>query len=64
MKIETIEAQIEAAISATFTSNLPSDQAVACVNRLLSAFKEIGQSQPSESYTNDLLFCGEDVIYN
>jgi len=64
MKIETLEAQIEAAISATFTSNLPSEQAVACVNRLLSAFKEIGQTQHRDTYTIESHFFEDDTIYN
>ena len=64
MKMETIEAQIEAAISATLTSNLPSEQAVACVNRLISAFKEIGQIQHRDTYAIDAHFFEDDVIFN
>jgi hypothetical protein len=60
----TIEARIDAAISATLQSNLTSDQAVACVTRLLSAFKEIGQAQHQEIYTNDLHFFEDDIIFN
>jgi hypothetical protein len=64
MKTATFEARIEAALSATLQSNLTSDQAVACVTRLLSAFKEIGQLQRPENYTSDLHFFEDVVVYN
>jgi hypothetical protein len=64
MKLETIEAQIEAAISATLTSNLSSEQAVACVNRLVLAFKEIGQTQHKDTYAIGSHFFEDDIIYS
>ena len=60
----TIEAKIDAAISATLQSNLSSDQAVACVTRLLSAFKEIGQAHHQDVYSNTTPLFEDDVIYN
>jgi hypothetical protein len=64
MKHVPLEARLDAALSATLQSNLTSDQAVFCVNRLLSAFKEIGHAQNPGTYSNDGYLLEDDLVYN
>ena len=43
MKTGTMEAHIDTVMTTVLQSNLPSDQAVECMNQLLSVFKDVGQ---------------------
>lgn len=65
MKSTTLESRIDFAISATFQGDISTEQAVANVNKLLSAFKDIGQAQ--SHHNADVLqhsFFEDDIVYN
>ncbi|MBT3605327.1 MAG: hypothetical protein HN521_19870 [Candidatus Latescibacteria bacterium] len=42
MKTATMESQIDTLMTTALQSNLSSDQAVECVNQILSVFKDVG----------------------
>lgn len=48
MKTATMETHIDTLMTTALQSNLSSDQAVECVNQLLSVFKDVGHLFPKD----------------
>ena len=60
MKTLTTESQIDALLSSVFQSEVPSEHAFECVDRLLSAFKQVGQTPHREAYSFGTMFTGDE----
>lgn len=64
MNTSTFELRLEAVLSAALQSNMPTEQVVTSVNRLLGAFKEIGYTQNRTASPFEPLAFEEDFVLN
>ena len=63
MKSTTMASQIDTLLSTVFHPNVSSENAVECVDRLLSAFKQVGHAT-HHAHTFGGLTAGEDWLEN
>lgn len=64
MKTATMNAQIDTLLSTVFQPNVPAENAVECVDRLLSAVTQIGRETHRNERAFGTLMVGEDWLEN
>ena len=63
MKTATMTSQIDTLLSTVFQPSVPTENAVECVDRMLSAFRKVDQAIQPNAYTFGTLAC-EDWLAN
>jgi len=64
MKTATMASQIDTLLSTVFQPNAPAENAAECVDRLLSAFTQVGRTTHRNEYAFGTHVIGEDWLDN